>query len=224
MHCLLIAATAFEIGPYIKRYRQQVASKQTAATDILITGVGMVACTYSIMKYISARRPSIIIQAGIAGCFDRHLPLGTVVVVKQERVADLGVKEKHKWNTIFDLELAKPGRPPYSKGWLINRSPVLKETSLLRVNGISVNEITTSPQRIKAYQQQFQPVTESMEGAALHHVALSENIPFLQLRSLSNYVGEREKKKWRLAESIHNLNQELVNTINTLNTGSKNLL
>ncbi len=220
MHCLLIAATAFEIAPFIRSYRLQAASKQPSTTDILITGVGLVACTYSIMKYLSARRPTIIIQAGVAGSFDRNLPLGTVVAVKQERIADLGVKEKDKWNTIFDLDLARPGRPPYSKGWLVNKSPVLKKISLLKVSGNSVNEITTSPQRIKTYRQQFQPVTESLEGAGLHHVALSENIPFLQLRSLSNYVGEREKKKWRFAESIHNLNLELIKTINMLNTGS----
>jgi futalosine hydrolase len=48
-----------------------------------------------------------------------------------------------------------------------------------------------------------------MEGAALHYVALCEKIPFLQLRAVSNYVGERDKNKWALREAIANLNMEL---------------
>ena len=52
-----------------------------------------------------------------------------------------------------------------------------------------------------------------MEGAALHYVCLSEKIPFLQLRSVSNYVGERDKSKWALREAIMNLNIELQRLI-----------
>ena len=48
-----------------------------------------------------------------------------------------------------------------------------------------------------------------MEGAALHYVGLSEKIPFLQMRSLSNFVGERNKAKWMMAEAINSLNFEL---------------
>ena len=60
---------------------------------------------------------------------------------------------------------------------------------------------------IQHYKEKFDPTTESMEGAALHFVCLSENIPFLQFRVLSNYIGERNKKKWILKESIIQLNK-----------------
>ena len=67
---------------------------------------------------------------------------------------------------------------------------------------------------IKFYRNVFAPVTESMEGAALHYVCLMENVPFLQIRSISNYIGERNKKKWDMMESINNLNNSLVKIIN----------
>jgi futalosine hydrolase len=41
-----------------------------------------------------------------------------------------------------------------------------------------------------------------------------ENIPFLQLRSISNYIGERDKTKWSLSESITNLNMALQSVMN----------
>jgi futalosine hydrolase len=48
-----------------------------------------------------------------------------------------------------------------------------------------------------------------MEGAALHYVCLQQEINFLQLRSISNIVGERDKQKWEMKEAIANLNMEL---------------
>jgi futalosine hydrolase len=55
-----------------------------------------------------------------------------------------------------------------------------------------------------------------MEGAALHYVCLQENIPFVQIRSVSNYVGERDKTKWKIQEAIENLNRELLLMINRI--------
>jgi futalosine hydrolase len=104
---------------------------------------------------------------------------------------------------------------PYKKGWLINTNKeVLKKTKLKIVKGISVNQISTSKQMIKFYRDVFDPVTESMEGAALHYVCLMENVPFVQIRSISNYIGERNKKKWDMMDSIANLNDTLIKTIN----------
>jgi futalosine hydrolase len=48
-----------------------------------------------------------------------------------------------------------------------------------------------------------------MEGAALHYTALMEGVPFLQLRAISNYIGERDKSMWKMAEAVSRLNEEL---------------
>jgi futalosine hydrolase len=55
-----------------------------------------------------------------------------------------------------------------------------------------------------------------MEGAALHYIAILEKIPFLQIRSLSNFIGERDKQQWKLKESITSLNQALQVILNKL--------
>jgi futalosine hydrolase len=57
-----------------------------------------------------------------------------------------------------------------------------------------------------------------MEGAALHYVGLMENIPFIQIRALSNYIGERDKTKWKLHEAVSNLNAELQRLIKNYST------
>jgi futalosine hydrolase len=217
MICLLVAATVTEISPFLEYYRDTKNQlPNNLQVDVLITGVGVVASTYSITKQLQIRRPDIIIQAGIAGCFDKNIALGSVVVVKQEAFGDQGVIESGKMKTLFDLGLVEKDQLPFSNGWLINRSEYLKKVKLKKVKGITINEITTSKQKIGFYQDSFDPVIESMEGAALHYVCLLEKIPFLQIRGISNYIGERNKKKWNIKESINNLNKELIRLLKSL--------
>jgi futalosine hydrolase len=56
-----------------------------------------------------------------------------------------------------------------------------------------------------------------MEGAALHYTCLMEKVPFIQLRSISNYIAERNKTKWDMKKSISNLNKALINFVEAIN-------
>ena len=210
MNILLIAATAKEIEPFFEHYR---GAKRPQNIDILITGIGLTTATYHLLKQVSLKRPDLVIQAGVAGCFDRRMPLGTVVIVKKEAIADQGVIEMGKLKTLTDLGLVRRDQFPFRKGWLENNNEILKRIRLRKVRGISVNEITTSKQKLKLYEGAFRPVVESMEGAALHYTCLMENIPFIQLRSVSNYMTERNKKRWEMKQSIMNLNKQLINLV-----------
>ena len=208
---LVVAATAKEINPFIELTR----TGGLTNVDLLISGIGLTASTYHLAKQLALKKYDIVIQAGVGGSFDLNVPLGAVVAIRQDTIADQSVVELQKLRTLFDLKLVPQDQYPYKKGWLINpNKDILKKTKLKIVKGISVNQISTSKQMIKFYRNVFAPVTESMEGAALHYVCLMENVPFLQIRSISNYIGERNKKKWDMMESINNLNNSLVKIIN----------
>ena len=214
MNILLISATAKEIAPFFEYYRN---SKRAQNIDILITGIGLTAATYHLLKQVNLKRPDLIIQAGVAGCFNKKIPLATVVMVEKETIADQSVIELKRLKTIFDLELVPHDQFPFEHGWLVNDHELLKRSKLKKVKAISVNEITTSKQRVKFYKKAFNPLIESMEGAALHYTCLLEKISFIQLRSISNYITERDKKKWDMKKSIMKLNNELINLVETLN-------
>ena len=211
MNILLIAATAKEISPFLKHFRNMQVLQDI---DVLVTGIGLTATTYHLSKQLQLKRPDIVIQAGVTGCFDKQISLGSVVVVRQDTIADESVIELKKLKTLFDLKLVPQNQFPYQNGWLINTNTLLlKKSKLKPVKGISVNQITSSRQMISFYKKQFNPVIESMEGAALHYVCLMGKIPFLQVRSVSNYIGERNKKNWDMKKSIANLNAELIQLI-----------
>ena len=210
---LVAAATAKEINPFLASMRQSHSGNNNI--DILISGIGLTASTYHFTRQLELKKYDLVIQAGVAGSFNLKTPLGTVVAVKQDTIADQSVIELQKLKTLFDLKLVPNDQHPYKNGWLINpNKELLKKTNLKIVKGISVNQISTSKQMIKFYKDTFDPVTESMEGAALHYACLMKKVPFIQIRSISNYIGERNKKKWDMNESIINLNEALIKTIN----------
>lgn len=216
MNCLVIAATVFEIKPLLEWLQKEEKINPALEIDVLITGIGLTATTYALQKQLSLKKPQLVIQAGVGGCFNNEAPLGKVFLIKKETIADQSVIELDKLKTLFDLALVPADQFPYQNRWLANENPLLKKIRLPKVAGISVNEITTDTRKVKLYQKQFNPVLESMEGAALHYVCLQENIPFLQLRSTSNYIAERNKKNWNMQQSIVNLNKELLKILKSL--------
>ena len=208
MDYLIIAATALEIGPFLDILRREENSR--APVKVLITGVGLTAATYALTRQVGLQRPDCIIQAGVAGSFDQALPPGAVAVVERELVADQGVSESGEWKSTLDMGFTLPDKLPYTDGWLVNPDLSLNKNRLPVVKAVSVNQVSTSAELIESWKKKFNPALESMEGAALHFVAISERIPFLQLRAVSNFTGERDKKNWDLKNAVLNLNKELL--------------
>jgi futalosine hydrolase len=211
MYILLAAATYREIQPtidYLHQHNYQVGDHEI---DVLITGIGIVSTTYLLTYNINNDRPDYLLQAGIGGSFSTACPPGNVVFINEEIIGDIGVEENNDFIDVFDMGLQELTTGPYTGKSLVNPYwPDWKDYELPFVKGITVNEITTRASRIEQLKQKYQPVIESMEGAALHYTCLMERLPFIQLRAVSNYVGERDKSKWKMTEAIGILNEKLV--------------
>ena len=207
MQILLIAATEKEIEPF---------TATNPAVDFLITGVGVPKTLYHLQKRLHQIEYDFIIQAGIAGSFNTNIKLAQTVIVRQDCFADLGIEEKENYTPVFKTEFADKDGFPFENGWLINLNDYLLTTNLQTVKAITVNKVSDSELQKQQFVKAFNADIETMEGAALHYVCLQENIPFLQIRSVSNYIGERDKKKWKLKEAIENLNTALSKLINQL--------
>jgi futalosine hydrolase len=218
MHCLLVASTAGEITPFTEHLAfTDKLNHIDFDIDILITGVGSNAATYHLTRYLQHKRPDLVIQAGVAGCFDPSISLGTVFAVTHDAFADQGVQEKGGFQDVFNLSLANPNEQPFKKGVLPNPyTNLIKRSRLKKAKAVTVNEITTQPKKAAYYIDRYRALVESMEGASLHYVCQLENTSFLQIRSVSNYVGERNKKKWNLPLAITQLNKELVRLLESL--------
>jgi futalosine hydrolase len=215
---LLVSATNTEIAPFLNYYAKSDKTNHIDFTlNVLITGVGQLNACYNLTEFLQHTTPDVILMVGIAGSFEKTLPLGHVVTVKQEYLADLGVIEGNEWIDIFDLKLAGKNEYPYKSGALVNTFlEFLKRTKLKAVRAATVNQISTHKKFIQLVTAKYKPQIESMEGAALHYVALQKNIPFVQIRGISNYVGERNKSKWKIKEAIENSNKVLIKLFESL--------
>lgn len=207
MRILVIAATKAEIEPFTGSNKN---------VEILITGVGVPSTIYLLQKKLLQKETDLVIQAGIAGSFTEAIDLGDVVSVKQDTFADIGMEEKEQFTSIFNSGFTDKDAFPFNDGWLINSNDLLNSLSLPTVKGITVNKVSDSLVQKQQLIKGFAPQVESMEGAALHYVCLQENIPFIQIRSISNFIGERDKSRWKLKSAIINLNEELNKLIDKL--------
>lgn len=217
MNVLIAAATVAEIDIFKQYLEGRNFRINQHQFDILITGIGGIATTYSLTKSIQNKKPEYIVQAGIAGSFHPNLEIGTTVSVREEIIGDLGAEENNEFRDLFDLGLMGENNAPYNGKVLKN--PFIRDNDafgLPLVRSVSNNEISTRKERIELLRRKFNAQIESMEGAAFHYVCISENIPFLQIRSISNYVGERNKDKWKMPMALENLNNALVGVLHQL--------
>lgn len=201
MRILVTAPTAFEIGPFKEKF---------PFADCLITGAGSVVTAYHLTKKIHSNQFNMIIQAGVAGSFVKEMALAEVVKVRADLFADLGAFEKNNFSSIFDLGLAERDEIPFKSGQLNNPFVDNYLKNIQSVDALTVNALTDESEKINLFSNKYHSQIETMEGAAFHYVCLLENIPFIQLRSISNYVGERDKSKWKLNEAIRQLNVTLI--------------
>jgi len=211
MQILLVSATEMEIKPFLLSDL-----KKLDTIDVLITGIGIPATMYHLTKSLIEKKYDLVIQAGVGGSFSKKIKLAEVVLVSRDIFADIGAKEKGKFIPLSVMGLQDANEYPYEDGWLINKNEALKTKKFQAVKGITISTITDDKKHIKEMVKHFAADVESMEGAALHYICLQQTVPFIQLRAISNKVGDRDKRKWKMKKAIENLNTELSKLLKEL--------
>ncbi len=220
---LLVSATKNEISELLKiseiNSEISTASNITIISaklnktfyDLVITGPSVINTAHALTIAIEQNKPQIIIQIGYAGVFKgSDLSIGDVAIATQEKYISTGVEAASNYATpdalpfelINNTPSTKSGTYYFDKKYtdhahkiLIN-SDLATECTISKGLIITVSTITSTLKTETLLYKSFSPLMEAMEGAAAAHVASLYNIPFLEIRSGSNYVGERDKKKW----------------------------
>lgn len=201
MKILLVAATWPEIALLAAHFHlPEKGFVRTNDFDVLITGVGMTATAFALGKHLSTGY-KLVLNLGIAGSFDRAIPLGTVVNVSTDEFAELGAEDRDNFLSIDELGF---GDAKYTAANnLLNESV----SRLQRVHGITVNRVHGNEASIINTIARFNPVTETMEGAAVLYCCHQESLPCLQIRSISNYVEPRNRENWQIGLALKQLNE-----------------
>lgn len=199
MKLLVVAATKAELGKVFEHFNLSDENfVQQDKFDILITGVGMTATAFALGRYLNSIY-NLVLNVGIAGSFDKNIPLGSLVSINTDTFAELGAENHDEFITIDELGF---GDNTFKATYQI--------VDLSIVRGITVNKVHGNADSIAKIEQKFNTQTESMEGAAVFYACNTLQIPCAQVRSISNYVEPRNKENWQIGLAIKNLNHWLI--------------
>jgi futalosine hydrolase len=223
MNILLVSATLFEVRPFADRLSTAGPEDERLlhyrlkghTIDLLIPGVGMLVTAYHMGRRFSQAKYDAAINAGIAGSFRPDLPIGEVVEVTEDCVTELGAEGDNGMVSVFELGLMDPDAWPYRQGRLVNELPLRGKAldKLRKVTGSTVNTIRGSAEGAQRAREYSSAGVETMEGAAFLYSCLSAKIPSIQIRSVSNFVEERDKARWNVKLALQNLNRVLEEVV-----------
>lgn len=224
MRLLIVSATSLEIKPligelgtgrvlkhHITRY-----SYKNFRIDILVTGVGMVPTAVTTTIALARYKYDAVFNVGICGSFNREIPIGKVLNITSDCLPETGAEDGEHFLSIIDLKLLDQDEFPFTGGKLINESVFdsVLINGLLIATGVTVNTVHGNSESIKAFLQRHPVDIESMEGAAFMYSCMLLKARFMQIRSVSNYIEDRDVSKWDIQLAVHNLNRFLLDLMN----------
>jgi futalosine hydrolase len=220
---LVAAATGAEIAPFVDGLELQAANRPRIKgytrsghdVDVLTTGVGMVATAAWCSRVLAEWRYDFVLNLGLCGSFDRGLPPGTVVHVTSDRISELGAEDGDAFLTIEALALLRDNDLPFTGDRPMNTRPPRNEVLMLlpAVDGITVNTVHGSDHSVADVVARFRPQVESMEGAAFMYTCLIHDVPFAQVRAVSNVVERRNRDAWKIDDAVRGLSAAALGII-----------
>ena len=188
---LLCAATEFECA----LLRERLGRHDSVA--IVCTGVGPVNAAHAVTLSL-ASQPRAIVVCGVGGAYPSSgLNAGDVVCAETECYGDLGATSPSGF-----LDMKALGFPVVRSAVpLFNELPMQVFPVERRARFVTMSTCTGTDRDARAIEARTGGAVESMEGAAVAHVAHLHGIPAGEVRGISNLVTNRDTSAWRLEEA-----------------------
>ncbi len=233
---ILITAAEQEELDCAEQSLRKIQQKRRLKTqiDFMLTGIGSTSTSYRLTQKIYTAKIedapyTLILNIGIAGsfCF-KQFPIGSSAIIEKEFFGDLGFETLTGFQTLFDYKILNANTFPYIDGALCINATQQDFSKLLnpktqefinkyhKAIAVTVQTVSGNPDKVEQVYKQFHPQIESMEGAAFYYVCISEKIPSLELRSISNKVGERNRDKWDIPSALLSLSAACLTFLETL--------
>jgi futalosine hydrolase len=202
---------------------------QLSGHDVLLlnSGLGKVNAAHSATCLIENYPVKGVINIGVGGAYPGSgFKIGDVAIASKEIYGDEGIITSKGWDSLkkIGIPLVQDGQKKYFNNFFLNDSHLIKSvqlvtrhSSLVTKTGsfITVSAATGTLKRAIELEKRFDAICENMEGAAIAQVCTIYNIPMLEIRGISNIVGERDKRKWDLGAASKNCQELLLKLLYT---------
>lgn len=204
-------------GPWTRAWHARLGPLQLRFQAL---GIGKARTAAGLAYAIAAARPEAVIQVGIGGAYlGSFLSVGLSLWADEDIELDLGVASGAGWaEDALSLPLLDGGP---SAGRVARCHPGWTDT-LAALSGIpqgrfaTLDAVTHNIDLGGRLQERFGVAIESMEGAAAALVAARLEVPFAQLRVVSNLVGDRDKQRWDIRGALRVAGEALGRTLRAL--------
>lgn len=236
---VLICAVEFEARPLRARVdhlkeivvgRRPAWRGQLEDREVVIVpgGMGKTNAAQAITAALESFEAAGVIGFGVGGAYlGAGLVPGELALATEEHYGDEGVDTPAGWISCEGI-----GIPllDMDGDQLFNRIPV--DPMALRAAASALPDATPGPfvtvstcsgtaARGAELSRRFGAICETMEGAAFAHVARLYDIPYLEVRGISNLVEDRDLSNWRLEDASHAAARAVAAIVATWSTSER---
>lgn len=170
-------------------------------------GMGKVNAAHATTLLLTRYAPEALVIFGIGGAYPASgAVIGDVALAREEIAGDEGVLTadgfkdtehigipllKTAASTIFNVY-----RPSERLLAMAQRSLAAKAPRVLSGSFVTLSTCTGTRSRAAEIESRYRGLCENMEGAAAAHVAACHDVPWLEVRGISNLVEDRDMAKW----------------------------
>lgn len=165
---------------------------------IVRTGVGPVNAAHAVTLFLAQADARAVVVCGVGGAYPASgLQIGDVVCAASECYGDLGATSPAGF-----LDMKALGFPIVeAPAPLFNELPMHIFPVERRVPFVTMTSCTGTDASAREIERRTSGAVESMEGAAIAHVAHLHGVPVGEVRGISNIVTDRDTKAWKLTEA-----------------------
>ncbi|MFC5701454.1 futalosine hydrolase [Cohnella faecalis] len=172
--------------------------------EVELAGVGPALAAARTARALARGRYSLVVSAGIGGGFVERAEVGTLVMASEIVAADLGAETPDGYLSVDELGfgasriavesgLAKAWADKLvEQGWTVCSGPILTVST---VTGSAETAFDRAARVVGA-------AAEGMEGYGVAAAAHDVGVPALEIRSVSNPVGPRDRAAWRIKDAL----------------------
>ena len=192
----------------------------------IISGMGKTNAAHAATILLEKFSPKLLVLFGVGGAYpSTGLTIGDVVVAEKEVYGDEGVMVKNTFHgtEFIGIPLLKKGRRKYFNEFRLDTMLVekaLEATQRITHHApcatkgragtfVTVSTCTGTGKKALELEKRFCALCENMEGASVAHVCAMYGIPVIEIRGISNIVGDRDKDRWNVRLAAANC-QEAV--------------
>ncbi len=183
---------------------------------LCVSGMGKVNAAHGATLLLTQYKPEALLVFGIGGAYPSSgARIGDIAIAKEEIAGDEGVltRDGFKDTQYIGIPLLKTATSTFFSAYPAAESLVKRSLESLHAHlaagkntvhvgpFVTLSTCTGTAARARELEERYHGLCENMEGAAAAQVAELHGVPWLEVRSISNLVEDRDVTKWNIPQA-----------------------